>query len=58
MHVTLVKPTLGRTERDERFVDEARMEPLNLGVLAGLTPDGIDLTLVGACRARCPGGRC
>jgi radical SAM superfamily enzyme YgiQ (UPF0313 family) len=46
VHVTLVKPTLGRTERDERFVDEARMEPLNLGVLAGLTPDGIDLTLV------------
>lgn len=46
MHVTLVKPTLGRTERDERFVDEARMEPLNLGVLGGLTPTGIDLTLV------------
>ena len=46
MHVTLVKPTLGRTEGGERFVDEARMEPLNLGVLAGLTPDGIDLMLV------------
>ena len=46
MHVTLVKPTLGRTERDDRFVDEARMEPLNLGVLAGLTPEGIDLALV------------
>ena len=45
MHVTLVKPTLGRTAHDERFVDEARMEPLQLGVLAGLTPDGVDLTL-------------
>jgi hypothetical protein len=46
VHVTLVKPTLGRTADDERFVDEARMEPLSLGLLAGLTPDGVDLTLV------------
>jgi radical SAM superfamily enzyme YgiQ (UPF0313 family) len=45
MHVTLVKPTLGRTERDDRFIDEARMEPLQLGLLAGLTPSGVDLTL-------------
>ena len=45
MHVTLVKPTLGRTAHDERFVDEARMEPLSLGLLAGLTPDGVDLML-------------
>jgi radical SAM superfamily enzyme YgiQ (UPF0313 family) len=45
VHVTLVKPTLGRTAHDERFVDEARMEPLSLGLLAGLTPDGVDLTL-------------
>jgi len=36
--VSLVKPTLGRTERDERFVDEAHMEPLKWGVLASLTP--------------------
>ncbi len=45
MHVTLVKPTLGRTEHDDRFVDEARMEPLSLGLLAGLTPNGVDLSL-------------
>ena len=36
---------LGRAERDERFVDEARMEPLNLSELASLTPDGIDVAL-------------
>ena len=46
MQVTLVKPTLGRTEDDERFIDEARMEPLTLGVLAGLTPAGVDVCLV------------
>jgi len=45
VHVTLVKPTLGRTTHDERFVDEARMEPLSLGLLGGLTPDGVDLAL-------------
>lgn len=46
MHLTLVRPTLGRTEHDDRFVDEARMEPLSLGVLAGLTPEGVDVALV------------
>lgn len=44
MHISLVKPTLGSIS-DERFRDEARMEPLNLGVLAGLTPAGVDLRL-------------
>jgi len=39
-----VKPTLGRGS-DGAFVDEARMEPLNLGILAGLTPSGIDIRL-------------
>ncbi len=46
MQVTLIKPTLGRTERGDRFIDDARMEPLPLGVLAGLTPAGVDLRLV------------
>jgi radical SAM superfamily enzyme YgiQ (UPF0313 family) len=44
MQVTLVKPTLGRRP-DGPFVDEARMEPLQLGVIAGLTPAGVDLRL-------------
>ena len=44
MQVSLVKPTLGR-HPDGPFVDEGRMEPLNLGVLAGLTPAGVDVRL-------------
>lgn len=45
MHITLVKPTLGRLDPG-RFTDDARMEPLGLAVLAGLTPPGIDVSLV------------
>lgn len=37
MHITLIKPAIGQ-RGTERYVDEARMEPLMLGVLAGLTP--------------------
>jgi radical SAM superfamily enzyme YgiQ (UPF0313 family) len=44
VQLTLVKPTLGRHE-DGPFVDEGRMEPLNLGVLGGLTPAGVDVRL-------------
>jgi radical SAM superfamily enzyme YgiQ (UPF0313 family) len=44
VQVTLVKPTLG-SHPDGPFVDEGRMEPLNLGVLAGLTPAGVDVRL-------------
>jgi radical SAM superfamily enzyme YgiQ (UPF0313 family) len=44
VQVTLVKPTLGR-QPDGPFVDEGRMEPLNLGVIAGLTPPGVDVRL-------------
>lgn len=46
MRVTFIKPTLGRLDDGERFVDEARMEPLQLGVLAGLTPSGVDCRLI------------
>ena len=46
MQVTFVKPTLGRLEDGDRFVDQARMEPLSLAVLAGLTPAGVDVRLV------------
>ncbi len=40
MQITLVRPTIGP------LLDGARMEPLGLGVLAGLTPAGVDVRLV------------
>jgi radical SAM superfamily enzyme YgiQ (UPF0313 family) len=46
MHVTFIKPTLGYQDDEERFVDEARMEPLSLAILAGLTPPGVDCQLI------------
>jgi radical SAM superfamily enzyme YgiQ (UPF0313 family) len=46
MLVTFVKPTLGRLGDGAPFVDAARMEPLQLGVLAGLTPSGVDVRLL------------
>lgn len=44
MKLTLIKPNIGRLEHS-LFVDEARMEPLQLGVLAGLTPPDVEVTL-------------
>jgi radical SAM superfamily enzyme YgiQ (UPF0313 family) len=44
MRLTLIKPNIGRMEHS-LYVDEGRMEPLQLGVLAGLTPEHIDITL-------------
>ena len=41
MKITLVKPTIGRMVHS-LYVDEARMEPLNLGVLAALTPPDVE----------------
>ncbi|HET6846874.1 MAG TPA: radical SAM protein [Anaerolineales bacterium] len=46
MQVTFIKPTLGCLQDGQHFVDEARMEPLSLGILAGLTPPGVDCRLV------------
>jgi radical SAM superfamily enzyme YgiQ (UPF0313 family) len=46
MQITFIKPTLGCLQDGERFVDEGRMEPLSLGILAGLTPRGVDCRLV------------
>lgn len=37
MILVLIKPNIGRLEHS-LFVDEARMEPLQLGILAALTP--------------------
>jgi radical SAM superfamily enzyme YgiQ (UPF0313 family) len=44
MKLTLIKPNIGRHEHS-LYVDEGRMEPLMLGVLAGLTPDDVDVAL-------------
>lgn len=37
MHITFIKPNIGRPSHG-LYVDEGRMEPLQIGVLAGLTP--------------------
>ena len=44
MRLTLIKPNIGRREHS-LYVDEARMEPLNLGVLAALTPPDVDVKM-------------
>lgn len=44
MKLTLIKPTIGRMEHS-LYIDEGRMEPLNLGVLAGLTPPDVDIVM-------------
>jgi radical SAM superfamily enzyme YgiQ (UPF0313 family) len=42
MKVTLVKPNIG-FKSPHLYVDEGRMEPLQLGVLAGMMPSDIDV---------------
>lgn len=44
MKLTLIKPNIGRREHS-LYVDEGRMEPLQLGILAGLTPKDVDVVL-------------
>ncbi|HUG09417.1 MAG TPA: radical SAM protein [Opitutaceae bacterium] len=44
MKLTLIKPNIGRMEHS-LYVDEGRMEPLQLGVLAGMTPPDVDVAL-------------
>ena len=44
MHVTYIKPKIGRREKGE-YVDEGRMEPLQLGVLAGMVSRDTEATL-------------
>src|SRR4030065_1857299 len=43
---TRIKPPLGCLGDGEKFIDEGRMEPLSLGVLAGLTPAGVECKLL------------
>jgi len=45
MHLTLIKPNIGRMPQGP-YVDEGRMEPLQLGVLAGLCPPDVDVSLL------------
>ncbi len=45
MKILLVKPNIGRQEHS-LYVDEGRMEPLQLGVLASLVPDHHEVALV------------
>lgn len=42
MRLVLIQPNIGRAEHS-LFVDEARMEPLPLGVLAALTPPDVEV---------------
>jgi radical SAM superfamily enzyme YgiQ (UPF0313 family) len=44
MKITFIMPNIGRLEHS-LYVDEARMEPLSLGVLAGLTPPDVECVL-------------
>ncbi|HKI62814.1 MAG TPA: radical SAM protein [Mariprofundaceae bacterium] len=44
MKITFIKPNIGRREHS-LYVDEGRMEPLQLGVLAGLTPPDVEVVL-------------
>lgn len=44
MRVTFIKPNIGRLEHS-LYVDEGRMEPLQLGVLAALTPSDVESVL-------------
>lgn len=44
MKLTLIKPNIGRREHS-LYVDEGRMEPLQLGILAALTPPGIEVVM-------------
>ncbi|MBU1043654.1 MAG: B12-binding domain-containing radical SAM protein [Candidatus Omnitrophica bacterium] len=45
MRVTLIKPNMGVLSGGNRYIDTGRMEPLQLGVLAGMTPRSIDIRL-------------
>lgn len=45
MKITLIKPTIGTNSRN-LYVDEGRMEPLQLGVIAALIPPDIEVVLI------------
>lgn len=45
MKITLIKPTIG-TKSNNLYIDEGRMEPLQLGVIAALIPSDIQVALI------------
>ena len=45
MRIALIYPNIGR-KGDSLFLDGARMEPLGLVVIAGMTPPDVDITLI------------
>ena len=44
MKITLIKPSIGRMG-NRLYIDQGRMEPLQLGVIAALTPNDIEVKL-------------
>lgn len=44
MKIALIKPTIG-TKLDSLYVDEGRMQPLQLGILGALIPDDIETVI-------------
>jgi radical SAM superfamily enzyme YgiQ (UPF0313 family) len=44
MKITLIKPKIGDL-MNSTYIDEARMEPLQLGIIAGFTPKNIEVKL-------------
>lgn len=44
LKISLIKPTIG-SKLNSLYVDEGRMEPLSLGVLAGILPESTDITM-------------
>ena len=44
MKITFIKPNIGRREHS-LYVDNASMEPLQIGILAALTPKDIEVVL-------------
>jgi len=45
MKIALIYPNIGR-RGDSLFIDGARMEPLGLAVLAGMTPEDVEVKLI------------
>lgn len=46
MHLTLIKPGIGIRQDGRPYVDDGRMEPLQLGILGALCPPDVDVSLV------------
>lgn len=44
MKITFIKPNIGRREHS-LYIDQGRMEPLMIGVLAGMTPPDVEVIL-------------